>query len=91
MGGIAQFQADLQSLYNDLYDVKATFKGSEISVIYDNTYEVQSIREKVLRVQANDVVGISNSDTISIGDDIYRVISFLPTADGLEMIIGVEL
>ena len=91
MGGIAQFQADLQSLYNDLYDAKATFKGAEISVIYDNTYEVQSIREKVLRVQANDVVGISNSDTITIGSDVYRVISYLPTNDGLEMIIGVEL
>jgi len=87
----ALFQEDLQSLYADLYDAKATFRGEEISVIYDSTYDVQSIREKVIRVQASKVVGISNSDTISIGDDIYRVISFLPTADGLEMIIGVEL
>ena len=82
---------DINLLYSELYNAKATFKGAEISVIYDNTYEVQSIREKVLRVQANDVVGISNSDTVTIGSDIYRVISYLPTNDGLEMIIGVEL
>jgi len=82
---------DINLLYSELYDTKATFNGAEINVIYDSTYEVQSVREKVLRVQASDVVGITNSDTITIGNDDYRVISYLPTSDNLEMIIGVEL
>jgi len=82
---------DINLLYSELYDAKAYFNGDEINVIYDNTYDVQSVREKVLRVQASDVVGISNSDTITIEDKVYRVISYLPTSDELEMIIGVEL
>jgi len=81
---------DLQLIYDELYDAKATFKGNEISVFFANDYEVQSSKEKVLRVQSKDVVGISNSDVITLDGADYKVITFIPDANGLETTVGLE-
>jgi len=82
--------SDLPNIYKELADAQVTFKGNQIYAFFDDNYDVESIRQKVLRVQESDVVGITNADTIDIGGVAHKVIMFEKTADGLEMIIGVE-
>ena len=84
------FQDDLDLIYSELYDDKALFRGTEISVFYAKDYEVQGSKEKVITAQSNSVSGISNSDTVTINSVDYKVISFLTDQDGLETTIGLE-
>ena len=83
-------QDDLDLIYDELYDDKATYKDKEISVFYAKDYEVQSSKERVITAKSKDVIGINNSDTVTIGTIDYRVISFYNEPDGLETTIGLE-
>ena len=81
---------DLQLIYDELYDDKALYKGNSISLFFSNDYEIQSAKERVITVQSKDVVGLSNSDTITIDNVVHKVISFTPSNDGKETVIGLE-
>jgi len=81
---------DLPFLYGELRDSDAIFKGKTIPVMFEDNYEIVSDREKVIKAMATDVEGISNADTITIGDIEYKVITFSKTNDGLEYIIGLD-
>ena len=82
--------ADLPNIYKELADVQVGYRGNQIYAFYDDNYEVESMRQKVIRVQDSDVTGITNADTIDIAGTTYKVVMFQQTADGLEMIIGLE-
>ncbi len=84
-------QDDLQLIYDELYDDKALFKGNEISVFYAKDFEVQSSKERVITVQSKDVLGITNSDIVTIGTVDHKVISFYNEPDGFETTIGLEI
>ena len=81
---------DIANLYAELYDDKALFNGTEISVIYDSDYEVQSLKEKTIRVLTSSVPLLSNSDIFTINGTIYKVIAFQQMPNGMETIIGLE-
>ena len=81
---------DLPHIYKELADAQVVFRGSSIYAFFDDNYDVESMRQKVLRVQEGDVAGITNDDTIEIDGVAHKVIMFEKTADGLEMIVGVE-
>ncbi len=81
---------DLPLIYKELADVQATFKGNPIYAFFDDNYDVENIRQKVIRVQSSDVQGITNADTITIDGITHKVIMFEKTPDGFEMIIGLE-
>ena len=81
---------DLPHIYKELADAQVVFRGNTIYAFFDDNYDVDSIRQKVLRVQESDVAGITNADAIEIDGVSHKVIMFEKTADGLEMIVGVE-
>lgn len=81
---------DLPLIYKELADTQVDFKGNLIYAFYDDNYDVENIRQKVIKVQASDVSGITNADTIEIDGITHKVIMFEKTPDGFEMIIGLE-
>jgi len=90
MGINTLMEDDLQLIYDELYDAKATFKGNEISVFFSPDYEIQSSKEKIITAQSKDVSGITNSDVLAIDGIDYKVITFNESADGRETTIGLE-
>lgn len=86
----ALIQDDLDLIYDELYDDKAIYKEKEISVFYAKDYEVQSNKERVITAKSKDVVGISNSDVITINNVVHKVISYYKEPEGLEVVIGLE-
>ena len=90
MGISTLIDNDLPMLYRELRDTTAVYNGTAIDVIYDTDYEISSVKEKIIRVQAKDVIGLSNSDTITIDGADYKVISFNEMTDGREIVIGLE-
>lgn len=90
MGLNVSMSDKLPSLYETLADIKVSYNGNDIYAFYDDDYEVSSLKDKVLKVQKNDVPNLANGDIMNIDSVPSTVINYQPTRDGLEMIIGLR-
>lgn len=84
------FDSDADVFINaDEFGVTATFKGEDISVIFDmEADEQEEALLPVLRCKKSDVTGIAYGDTFTIDGQDYGVLNFYDEAEILAVVLN---
>ncbi len=71
---LEQYKTDLVYMYKEVGET-ALYKGEEIKIIFDEDYDIDTFKERVIKLKKSDAPFLKKGEIITILGDDYKVMA----------------